>query len=58
MKSWVIVRRNGQWGLYIRDYPCQGVNPDYILFKEITEAVALCLVEDRLANDIFGALAT
>lgn len=53
MKSWVVLRQNGQWGLYIRDYPCQGINPDYSLFKQISEAEALELVQDQLAEDLF-----
>lgn len=57
MKSWVLIKKGvGCWGLYIRDYACQGVNPDYTLFKEISEACAWELANSGLADDLYGSL--
>lgn len=56
MRSWEIIKNSSKegFGLYIRDYSCQGQNPDYILFKNITEETALDLVIYRLAGDLYG----
>jgi len=54
MLSWEIMRHRDQWGLFIRDYYAQGNRPDYHLFKKINEAMAIKLVQDELAGDLYG----
>jgi hypothetical protein len=56
MKTWAVLKRNEQWGLYIRDYFCQGVPPDYTLFKQVSTEQARELVRDGLADDIHDRL--
>ena len=58
MKSWVVIQRDGRWGLYVRDYPCQGVNPSYNLMCSLTEDAAVDLVGSHLAEDLYGRLET
>ena len=52
MISFEVMQRDGILGLYIRDYPCQGVNPSYQLFKKLDEAMADFLVDNDLAGDM------
>lgn len=54
MKSWEVMKQGGRWGLFIRDYVCQGVNPDYYKIKDISEEFAIELVMDNLAGDLYG----
>jgi hypothetical protein len=56
MTSWEVIRRGDQWGLYVRDYAVQGVPPNYIWFKNISEETARWLVEEKLAGDLYGEL--
>jgi len=54
--SWVVWKRNSEWGLYIRDYPAQGENPSYFKVRVITKEFAQYLDDNRLANDLYGQL--
>lgn len=54
MISWEVWFRRGEWGLYLRNYFAQGINPDYHLFKPINRETALYLVTEKLAGDLYG----
>lgn len=56
MTSWEVMKRGEQWGLYIRDYPAQGINPYYNLIKYIDEIFARYLVSEGLAGDLYGQM--
>lgn len=55
MITWeVFKRRDEGWGLYIRNYAAQGLRPEYVKFRDITEQEAVMLVETELAGDLYG----
>ena len=56
MKTWVVWKKQFDWGLYIRSYEAQGCNPSYFLFKRIDLVTAQELVMDGLATDLYGQL--
>lgn len=54
--SWVIIKKRGLFGLYIRNYMAQGIPPEYEFFAEIEPDAAAYLVELGLAHDMFGTI--
>lgn len=44
----------GKVGIYVRDYACQGINPDYRLIAKIPRETGKYLVENNLINDLYG----
>jgi hypothetical protein len=50
MISWEVRKRDGIFGLWIRDYPAQGLPVEWTLFKPIDFEMGRFLIESNLAH--------
>lgn len=50
MVSWEVRKRDGIFGLFIRDYAAQGCPVDWTLFKKLTFEEGYYLLEHNLAR--------